>query len=76
MGLYRCPYPPFPFPTYYPDTGTGFGKRNRNSVDPYLQPSFKRGLQCLTLLHTGENVGPVDFTHSDWCAGLLGLPAQ
>src|SRR5215208_7231255 len=19
----QCPYPPFPFPTYYPDTGTG-----------------------------------------------------
>jgi hypothetical protein len=28
MMLYRCPYPPFPFPTYHPDTGTGSGKRN------------------------------------------------
>jgi hypothetical protein len=21
--LNQCPYPPFPFPTYYPDTATG-----------------------------------------------------
>jgi hypothetical protein len=52
--LYRCPYPPFPFPTYHPDTGTGSGKRNRNLVNPCLQPPFKRGLQCLTLLHIGD----------------------
>lgn len=25
----RCPYPPFPFPTYFPDTGTGSGYSNR-----------------------------------------------
>ncbi len=54
MGLYRCPYPPFPFPTYYPDTGTGSARRNRNSVCSCLQPLTKRSLQCLTQFHIKE----------------------
>jgi hypothetical protein len=54
MGLYRCPYPPFPFPTYHPGMGTGSGYRNRKPVGPCLQPSFKRGSKCLTLLHIGN----------------------
>jgi hypothetical protein len=35
----RCPYPPFPFPTYYPDTGTGSGNPNRILISSFAQPS-------------------------------------
>jgi hypothetical protein len=37
----RCPYPPFPsFPTYHPDTGTGFRYR-RLSYDGLLLDHVK-----------------------------------
>jgi hypothetical protein len=48
----RCPYPPFPFPTYYPDTGTGSKDSNRTFVGPLTQPLFKHTSQRLTPLHT------------------------
>jgi hypothetical protein len=48
----RCPYPPFPFPTYYPDTGTGSDDANRTLVEPLAQPLSKQTSQRLTLLHT------------------------
>jgi len=41
----RCSYPPFPFPTYYPDTGTGsddFPYANRTFVGPFAQPLLKQ----------------------------------
>jgi len=50
----RCPYPPFPFPTYHPDTGTGSGYPNRTFVGPLAQPSGKQALQCLTPFHISE----------------------
>src|SRR5215204_5531105 len=34
----RCPYPPFPFPTITPDTGTGSGYPNRTFIGPLVQP--------------------------------------
>ena len=48
----QCPYPPFPFPTYYPDTGTGSEDSNRTLVGPLAQPLFKHTSQRLTPLHT------------------------
>src|SRR5215204_1448263 len=48
----RCPYPPFPFPTYHPDTGTGTGYPNRTFVGLLAQPLFKQASRCLTPLHT------------------------
>jgi hypothetical protein len=48
----QCPYPPFPFPTYYPDTGTGSKDSNRTFVGPLTQPLFKHTSQRLTPLHT------------------------
>src|SRR5918997_5306123 len=48
----RCPYPPFPFPTYYPDTGTGSCYPNRTCVGPLPQPLLKHTSQRLTPLHT------------------------
>ena len=47
----RCPYPPFPFPTYYPDAGTGSDSVNRTCVGPLAQPLSKQTSRLLTLLH-------------------------
>ena len=44
----------FPFPTYYPDTGTGSEYLNRTFVSSFTQPSARQGLQCLTLFQIGE----------------------
>jgi hypothetical protein len=38
----RCSYSSFPFPTYYPDTGTGSGYPNRTYVRVFGQPIFDR----------------------------------
>src|SRR5215208_7096049 len=51
LRAYQCPYPPFPFPTYYPDTGTGSGHSNRIYVGPFGQPLSKQTLRRLTTLH-------------------------
>jgi hypothetical protein len=56
MRMYRCPYPPFPFPTYHPDTGTGFSYRNPTFVGPLVQPLFKQATRRLTLLYTSKDV--------------------
>jgi hypothetical protein len=48
----RYPYSPFPFPTYYPDTGTGSEDSNRTFVGPFAQPLLKHTSQRLTPLHT------------------------
>jgi hypothetical protein len=50
--FHRCPYPPFPFPTYYLDTGTGSSCSNRTFVGPLVQPMFKQASRRLTPLHT------------------------
>jgi hypothetical protein len=42
----------FPFPTYYPDTGTGSGYPNRTCVGPSVQPLFNQASPRLTMLHT------------------------
>src|SRR5215204_2234762 len=42
----------FPFPTYYPDTGTGSCYPNRTCVGPFVQPLFKQASRRLTMLHT------------------------
>src|SRR5918993_2208607 len=51
---YRQPVPisSFPFPTYYPDTGTGSCYPNRTCVGPLTQPLLKHTSQRLTPLHT------------------------
>src|SRR5829696_3541707 len=54
LRAYQCPYRPSPFPTYYPDTGTGSGHSNRTYVGPLAQPLFKHASRRLTLLHTRE----------------------
>ena len=41
----------FPFPTYYPDTGTGSGYLHRTLVGPLAQPLSKQTSQRLTRLH-------------------------
>jgi hypothetical protein len=41
---YRCPYPPFPFPTYYPDTGTG---SSHPKTVPLSEPSYNPHLNRL-----------------------------
>ena len=51
LRAYQCPYPPFPFPTYYPDTGTGSGHSNRIYVGPFGQPLSKQTSRRLTTLH-------------------------
>src|ERR671911_21899 len=51
LRAYQCPYPPFPFPTYYPDTGTGSGHSNRIYVEPFGQPLSKQTSRRLTTLH-------------------------
>jgi hypothetical protein len=48
----QCPYPPFPFPTYYPDTGTGSGYFNRTLVEPLTQPLSNQTSRLLTPLRT------------------------
>jgi hypothetical protein len=48
----RCSYSSFPFPTYYPDTGTGSEDSNRTYVGPLTQPLLKEASQRLMLLHT------------------------
>jgi hypothetical protein len=48
----QCPYPPFPFPTYYPDTGTGSEYSNRILVGPLAQPLSNQTSRLLTPLHT------------------------
>ena len=48
------PVSSFPFPTYYPDTGTGSEHLNRILNSSFAQPSAIKGLQCLTLLQFGE----------------------
>ena len=55
----RCPYPPFPFPTYYPDTGTGSKYSNRTYVGPLTQPLLKHTSQRLTPLHTLSPTHPL-----------------
>jgi hypothetical protein len=55
----RCPYPPFPFPTYYPDTGTGSEYSNRTFVGPLTQPLLKHTSQRLTPLHTLSPTHPL-----------------
>jgi hypothetical protein len=46
------PVSSFPFPTYYPDTGTGSEDSNRTYVGPLTQPLLKEALQRLMLLYT------------------------
>ena len=41
----------FPFPTYYPDTGTGSEDLNRTFVGPPAQPLLKQTSRCLTPFH-------------------------
>jgi hypothetical protein len=48
----QCPYPPFPFPTYYPDTGTGSEHLDRTFVGPLAQPHSNQTSRLLTSLHT------------------------
>ncbi len=38
----RCSYSSFPFPTYYPDTGTGSGYPDRTYVGVFGQPILDR----------------------------------
>ncbi len=38
----QCPYPPFPFPTYYPDAGTGSDYFHRTYVGLLGQPCSNR----------------------------------
>jgi hypothetical protein len=57
--LNRCPYPPFPFPTYYPDTATGSKYSNRTYVGPLTQPLLKHTPQRLTPLHTLSPTHPL-----------------
>jgi hypothetical protein len=45
------PVSSFPFPTYYPDTGTGSGHSNRIYVGPFGQPLSKQTSRRLTTLH-------------------------
>jgi hypothetical protein len=49
----------FPFPTYYPDTGTGSEDSNRTLVGPLAQPLFKHTSQRLTPLHTLSPAHPL-----------------
>jgi hypothetical protein len=46
------PVSSFPFPTYYPDTGTGSEDSNRTYVGPLTQPLLKEASQRLMLLYT------------------------
>src|SRR5215211_8490273 len=55
----RCPYPPFPFPTYYLDTGTGSDCVNRTYVGLLAQPLSNQTSQSLTLLHTLSPTHPL-----------------
>src|SRR5688500_12396425 len=58
----RQPVPistPFPFPTYYPDTGTGSKDSNRTFVGPLTQPLLKHTSQRLTPLHTLSPTHPL-----------------
>ena len=55
----RCPYPPFPFPTYYPDAGTGSEDSNRTYVGPLMQPLLKEASQRLMQLHTLSPAHPL-----------------
>jgi hypothetical protein len=48
---YQCSYPPFPFPTYYPDTGTGSDCVNHIFVGLLVQPLIKHTSRRLTTLH-------------------------
>ena len=48
------PISSFPFPTYYPDTGTGSYHPNRTLDSSWVQPLVKRDAQRLTLFNTGE----------------------
>src|ERR687897_3100242 len=55
----QCPYPPFPFPTYHPDTGTGSEYSNRTLVGPLAQPLSNQASRRLTPLHTLSATHPV-----------------
>ncbi len=48
----RCSYSSFPFPHYYPDTGTGSEHLNRTCVVSPAQPLSKQTSRLLTPLHT------------------------
>ena len=41
-GMLPVPISSFPFPTYYPDTGTGSDSVNRTFVGPLAQPLFNQ----------------------------------
>src|SRR5215213_499131 len=58
LRAYQCPYPPFPFPTYYPDTGTGSEYSKRTYIGPLAQPLFKQASRRLTPLHTLSATNP------------------
>jgi hypothetical protein len=76
-GQNRCPNPPFPFPTYYPDTGTGSDYLDRTLVEPLAQPHCKQASPRLTPLHTCDHAymgaSRTRSTRTIWEDGTLGL---
>src|SRR5215203_2899122 len=72
---YRQPVPisSFPFPTYYPDTGTGSCYPNRTCVGPLTQPLLKHISQRLTPLHT---LSPLILPYVPPCSTLRLLPEK
>ena len=76
----QCPYPPFPFPTYYPDTGTGSEDSNRTLVGPLAQPLSKQTSQRLTRLHilspASESHLPLILSYVPPCRPLRPSPEK